>query len=145
MTVNIYNNTVLEIILSPLFLLYIGFGICELSLICRLTDDTSWIWCVSKVLGRISHAIGCFIIISMVFESDDKVVDRYLAILVFVCFLLHPLIYICVICVPKISDDSTTCLDDELLLDDSHAENVSQIRWYAFQTYIFKKKKKKES
>ncbi|CAA0268580.1 unnamed protein product [Arabidopsis thaliana] len=123
MAVNIYNNTVLEIILSPLFLLYLSFGICELSLICRWSDDPSLIWCISKVLGRISHAIGYFILLSMLFESSDSPAERYIGILYFIFFMLIILLYVFTICLPKITDyDPTTCLDAELLLDDSHAE-----------------------
>ncbi|CAL9224998.1 unnamed protein product [Arabidopsis halleri] len=129
MAVNIYNKTVLKAIFSPLFLLYISFGICELSLTCRWTDDPSLIWCISKVLGRISHAIGSFILLSMLFESSDSPAERYICILCFIDFLLIILLYVCVICLPKIMDNNpTTCLDAELLLDDSHAE--TQIRWW---------------
>ncbi|KAL9817275.1 hypothetical protein AtNW77_Chr4g0286971 [Arabidopsis thaliana] len=129
MAVNIYNNTVLEIILSPLFLLYLSFGICELSLICRWTDDPSLIWCISKVLGRISHAIGYFILLSMLFESSDSPAERYIGILYFIFFLLIILLYVFTTCLPKITDyDPTTCLDAELLLDDSHAE--THISWW---------------
>lgn len=141
MAVNIYNKTVLKTIFSPLFLLYISFGICELSLTCRWTDDPSLIWCISKVLGRISHAIGSFILLSMLFESSDSPAERYICILCFIDFLLIILLYVCVICLPKIMDNNpTTCLDAELLLDDSHAE--TQIRWYVFKIiYILRLRK----
>ncbi|XP_024009986.1 uncharacterized protein LOC112085179 [Eutrema salsugineum] len=100
-----------------------GVGICELFLAWRWTNDRDLIcFVVHKMFGRLSHAFGSFIILSLVFELSDDQLCRYMGILFFV-YCLVVLSYF------------TTSLDDEHLLDDIPAEHISQIRWWGSKEF----------
>ncbi|CAA7016086.1 unnamed protein product [Microthlaspi erraticum] len=135
MAVQIYNHTAFEYILSPLFLSYFGFGICELFLACRSTNDRNWIWGLCMVSGRISHAIGGYTILTFIYGWNHEPLVRYIGILFFLYFPVVVLLSLCGVCRrPMKTDnnvaDSKTGLDDtEVLLDDNHAENISEIHW----------------